>query len=89
MPAVERLFRGAGQFGCVRIIRFECGQFISRLREMVRDLSEARRDFLLLYLLLAEDFEKFDHRSRSEPPFRRQLGRFRFGLPLASVVAAI
>lgn len=79
-PVVEGRFRGAGEFGRMRVIRFERGQLVSRLREMLRDLDQTRRDFLLRHILLAEDFEEFDHGGRSEPQFCRQLGGFSLGL---------
>jgi hypothetical protein len=81
-PAVERPLGRAGQLGPVRIVRFERRQLVSRLREMGRDLDEPRRQFLVRYILFAENFEKFAHGGRGEPEFRRQFRRPRLGLRL-------
>ena len=67
---VERLLCLAGQFGNVRIIRFERRQVALRLLEMACDLDQSRRDLFFRHILFAEDFEELRDSGRGEPQSR-------------------
>ena len=79
LAGVERLLCLAGQFGDVRIIRFERRQVALCLLEVICDFDKSRLDFLLRYILFAEDFEKLGDSARGKPQLLRQLGRFCVG----------
>lgn len=78
-----------GQLGRVRIIRFECGQFVSCLREMGCYLDEARRSLLLWHILLTEDFERSLAAAEVNHSLVANSAALASATVLASVVAAI